>query len=49
MFEPLYPWGITEIDKTMTKEKLENIFHKYFSMITDDIIVLDHQEAENGG
>ena len=49
IFEPLYPWGLTEIDKTMTKEKLEGIFCKYFSMITDDLIDLDYQEAENGG
>ena len=49
LYEPLYPWGLTEIDKTMTKEKLETIFCKYFSMITDDVIDLDYQEAENGG
>ena len=49
LFEPLYPWGLTELDKTMTKEKLERIFNKYLSIITDNIPILDYQEAENGG
>ena len=49
LFEPLYPWGLTDVDRAMTKEKLEAIFEKYLSMITENIPICDYQEAENGG
>lgn len=49
LYEPLYPWGLTEIDKTITKEKLESIFCKYLSMITENVPEFGYQEAENGG
>lgn len=49
IFEPLYPWGLTDVDRAMTKEKLEAIFEKYLSMITENIPICDYQEAENGG
>lgn len=49
LFEPLYPWGLTDVDRAMTKEKLEAIFEKYLSMITEHIPICDYQEAENGG
>ena len=49
IYEPIYPWGLTETDKTMTKEKLNTIFHKYLSMITDEVPEFGYQEAENGG
>ena len=49
IYEPIYPWGLTEIDKTMTKEKIEAILHKHLSIITDNVPICDYQEAENGG
>ena len=49
IYEPIYPWGLTEIDKTMTKEKIEIILQKHLSIITDNIPMCDYQEAENGG
>ena len=49
VFEPAYPWGLTEKDKTITKEHLEEIYRKYLSIITDDVPLLDYQSVENGG
>lgn len=49
IYEPIYPWGLTEIDKTMTKEKMESILCKYLSMITEIVPEFGYQEAENGG
>ena len=49
IFEPAYPWGLTEKDKTITKEYLEEIYRKYLSIITDDVPQLDYQSVENGG
>ena len=49
IYEPIYPWGLTDVDRTMTKEKLEAILQKHLSIITDNVPMCDYQEAENGG
>ena len=49
LYEPIYPWWLTQIDKTMTREKVECIIHKYLSMLTDNVPKIGYQEAENGG
>lgn len=49
IYEPIYPWGLTDVDRTMTKEKIEIILQKHLSIITDNIPMCDYQEAENGG
>ena len=49
IYEPIYPWGLTAVDRTMTKEKIEAILQKHLSIITDNIPMCDYQEAENGG
>ena len=37
IYEPIYPWGLTDVDRTMTKEKLEAILQKHLSIITDNV------------
>ena len=49
IYEPIYPWNLTNVDRVMTKEKLNDIFVKYFSMISDTMLDIGFQEAENGG
>lgn len=49
IYEPIYPWGLTDVDRTMTKEKIEAILQKHLSIITDNVPMCDYQEAENGG
>ena len=49
LFEPLYPWGLTDTDRAMTKERIEEIFQKHLSIITNNVPMCDYQEAENGG
>ena len=49
IYEPIYPWGLTDVDRTMTKEKIEAILQKHLSIITDNVPICDYQEAENGG
>ena len=38
-----------QIVSCLTKEKLESIFYKYLSMITEHAPEFGYQEAENGG
>lgn len=49
IYLPSYPWQMTELDRTMTKEKLDETLKKYISIISDSEIAIDFQEVENGG
>ena len=49
LFGPRYPWNITETEKTMTEEKLNDMFRKYISIISDDAVNIDYYVVENGG
>lgn len=49
IYMPSYPWSMTERDRTVTKEELDEVLKKYVSIITDSEIIIDYQEVENGG
>ncbi len=49
IYEPSYPWQISEKSMTLTEEKLADLFRKYVNILTDTPIVLDYQEVGNGG
>lgn len=49
IYEPLYPWQMTEKDLGMTQEKIEKIFQKYISILTDEAITIEYQGVGNGG
>lgn len=49
VFTPEYPWQMTEIERSMTEEKLNEIFRKYVNILTDAVIEIDNQTVENGG
>lgn len=49
LYEPSYPWGRTEKDKSMTMEQLKEIFNKYISILTDEIVPVEGYSVENGG
>lgn len=47
---PDYPWAkLTEAEKGLTEEKLDELFNKYVKILTDDVIKVEYQEVENGG
>lgn len=48
MYQPSYPWELSERDLKLTEEKLEKMLKKYFSVITDDEITPGYIEAEDG-
>ena len=49
LYCPAYPWNLMENEIGLTREKLEEIFKKYISILTDDPVVIDWREVENGG
>ena len=49
VYEPNYPWQMTEKDMTLTEEGLRQIFAKYVNILTDEVLDVDHQSVENGG
>ena len=49
IFEPLYPWQITEKEMTLTEERIAQIFQKYVSLLTDKPIAIEYQGVGNGG
>ena len=40
---------MTDTDKTLTKEDVENMFKKYVKILTDEDINIDYYSVENGG
>lgn len=49
LYQPMYPWNITEADSGMTEEKAAGIFRHYVSILTEVPIDIDYQAVENGG
>ena len=49
LYTPTYPWSMTDADKTLTKEDVENMFKKYVKILTDEDINIDYYSVENGG
>lgn len=49
MYPPMYPWQIKDVDRDMTKERVQEILRKYVSIVSDTELEIGFQEAENGG
>ena len=49
LYTPTYPWFMTDADKILTKEDVENMFKKYVKILTDEDINIDYYSVENGG
>lgn len=49
VYEPCYPWQIREKNRDLTEEKLWELFDKYVSILTDEMLDVDYQSIGNGG
>ncbi len=49
LYEPSYPWNMSEKEKDITTDKIQAILARYFSFIVDEPIIVDFFEPENGG
>lgn len=49
LYQPMYPWDMSESDRGLTKEKVAELFRRCASILTDAPIEVDDQAVENGG
>lgn len=50
VFEPVYPWRITrDKEKSLTEESIDEILHRYLSVLTDEYMDVDYQDVSNCG
>jgi hypothetical protein len=49
IYQPPYPWALTQADRELTEEHLAAMIGRYVGMLTDDVVDVDYQEVENGG
>lgn len=49
IYQPRYPWALTQADWKLTEEHLAAMFGRYVGILTDEVVDVDYQEVENGG
>lgn len=49
LYQPCYPWQLSENTRELTQERLDALFRKYVKMLTDEEVEVSYQEVENGG
>lgn len=49
LFEPTYPWYMSQKTAKITEEDVINVMRKYISILTDDEVAIDYYSVENGG
>lgn len=48
LYMPTYPWYFKEHEKNLTEDNVREIFAKYIRILTDEDVVIDYYEVENG-
>ena len=49
LYQPCYPWQLSDNTRELTQERLDTLFRKYVKMLTDEEVEVSYQEVENGG
>ena len=49
LYQPLYPWQMTNLEKGLYKRTVEDILTRYISVITNTEFTIDEISAENCG
>lgn len=49
IYQPMYPWNLSDRDRGLTEESLREMFNRYVAVLTDEPVPVDHQSVENGG
>lgn len=49
LYQPLYPWQMTNLEKGLDKRTVEDILTRYISVITNTEFAIDEISAENCG
>lgn len=49
LYTPTFPWCLKEEELHLNRSEVKNIFMKYISVLTDEYVVIDYYNVENGG
>ena len=49
LYMPSYPWQLQANEHSLTEESVRQIFAKYASILSDEVLEVDYQSVENGG
>lgn len=49
LYMPSYPWHLQENEHSLTEEAVRQIFAKYVSILSDEVLEVDYESVENGG
>lgn len=49
LYMPSYPWHLQANERGLTEEAVRQIFAKYVSILSDEVLEVDYQSVENGG
>ena len=46
---PSYPWHLQKNEHNLTEEAVRQIFAKYVTILSDEVLEVDYESVENGG
>lgn len=49
LYMPSYPWHLQRNEHNLTEEAVRQIFAKYVTILSDDVLEVDYESVENGG
>ena len=49
IYQPCYPWEITDRERDLTEESLVQMFSRYVNVLSDEPIEVGSQDVKNGG
>ena len=49
LYMPSYPWHLQKKEHSLTEEAVRQIFTKYVSILSDEVLEVDYESVENGG
>lgn len=49
VYSPPYPWELSSYEILLTKERVDQIFDRYISIISDQTLSVEYYSIENGG
>ena len=49
LYMPSYPWHLQRNEHNLTEETVKQIFAKYVTILSDEVLEVDYESVENGG
>lgn len=49
LYMPSYPWHLQRNEYNLTEEAVRQIFAKYVTILSDEVLDVDYESVENGG